>query len=322
MGTRFSVQVVAPPALLDRAALQRDIDDELRKINDRLSTYSESSEISRFNASREPGWTEVSARTCRLVEQALDIGRRTNGAFDITVGPLVDAWGFGPGPRRDRPLPDEQIASLMPSVGFAGLDADCSRPALRKADPAMAIDLSGMAKGYAVDRLADLVERRGIGDYLVEIGGEIRARGANGRGRAWRIAIEHPLVPGGEPPVAILLRDAALATSGDYRNYFEAGGKRYSHTLDPRTGYPVTHALTSVTVLADTAAEADALATALLVLGPEAGLKMAEEQSIAASFLSRDGEALERSWSTAFVARSGGRSAGLSRRSPDPEGSS
>ena len=306
-GTSFSVKLVAPPAELDTAGLGREIEAALDRIDRRVSTWRADSEVSRFNAYRGLHWFPVSAETCALVAEALTHSAAMAGAFDITVGPLVDLWGFGPEAPGVTPPAAADVEALLAATGFRSLHADCLRNALRKDVASVRIDLSAFAKGYAVDVLAGLLEARALADFLVEIGGEMRLSGANGRGEDWAVAIESPLP--GERAVHRVLRltDVAVATSGDYRNFFEVEGRRYSHTIDPRTGFPVAHRAAAVTVLADTAARADALATALLVMGPEAGLGFAEREGLAALFLLRDDEAIVERPSPAFSAKAGSR---------------
>jgi thiamine biosynthesis lipoprotein len=174
---------------------------------------------------------------------------------------------------------------------------------LRKESPGVYVDLSAFAKGHAVDKVAELLEARSLADYLVEIGGEMRMRGANARSELWAIAVETPDRAGRSVRKVLRLTDSGMATSGDYRNFFEYDGRFFSQTIDPRTGYPVTHNGASVTVVADTAAFADAAATALLVLGPEAGMELAERESIAAYFLLRLGSEFEERMSSLFVTK-------------------
>ena len=301
MGTTFNVAIVA----------RRDFDDEhwrqhvhavLGEVDARMSTYREDSEVTRFNRSTSTGWFDVSPQLCRAVSQSLDLNARTGGAFDITVAPLVDIWGFGPGGARTAPPDNADIDAALRSTGSGRLRADCTRGALRKEIPGLQIDLSGFAKGLAADLVAAGFDDGGLRNYLVEVGGELRTRGLNAEGRPWRIAIETPDSDGRAIERIVPWSDGAVATSGDYRNYFESGGRRYSHTIDPRTGRPVTHRLASASVLAGTAAEADALATALMVLGPDAALEFAERENVAAYLLVRDGDGFTERMSPAFAA--------------------
>ena len=292
MGTTYSVVVVAPDSSA-AASLPDDIRETIMAIENRYSTYMPDSEVSRFNAEPHTDWSPVSGELCAAFEKAIALSRLTEGSFDITVAPLVDAWGFGPGEDVVAPLPQTSVDALMGRVGFDKLDVDCDRPAIRKRNPSTEVDFSAWAKGHAIDRLAERLNAQGIENYLVEIGGEIRAGGLNPSGKPWSIAIADPRSPGTPLPMRVSLTQAAMATSGDYANYFTADGNRYSHIIDPRTGSPTGHALTAVTVVADLAASADALATALLVLGPEKGYEFAARKGIAASFLVRDGEELQ-----------------------------
>jgi thiamine biosynthesis lipoprotein len=287
MGTQFSVRIPASEDLPDRNRLQQDIDDRLDRVEMLMSTYLVNSEISRFNVSESTDWQETSLDFCLGVEESLAISVLTDGAFDITVGPLVNLWGFGPDGATLKPPEDKQIEDTMGRVGFRHLFADCTIPAVHKDDPRLYLDMSAYAKGYAADRVADLLDDWRLANYLVEIGGELRLRGRNQDGELWAVAIEEPLDQQRRIHATINLTDSAVATSGDYRNFFEYEKQRYSHSIDTRTGRPVTHALASVTVVAKTGAYADAMATALLVLGPDAGLKLATDKGLAALFLVR-----------------------------------
>lgn len=293
MGTSFSVKVVAPPADADMNAMRETIGATLADIEQSMSTYIDDSELSRFNAEQRTDWYPVSADLCAVIEAAQATAALTGGAFDITVGPLVDLWGFGPGGTRSVPPADAAIDALRAASGYELLSTDCARPAVRKERPDVRLDLSAIAKGYAVDRIAELLSDEGMANYLVEIGGELRAGGTNAERRSWAIAIEYPSSGARSVHAIVRLADAGMATSGDYRNFFEQDGVRYSHTLDPASGRPVTHDGASVTVVAPTTMRADALATALLVLGPDAGMQLAERESIAAYFLVRSGNGFE-----------------------------
>jgi len=283
MGTQFNVKLTA--ADIDVTLLQQEIEASLAHVEHMMSTYMTDSEISRFNASTKTSWHEVSHEFCFSVEEALVLSTLTDGSFDITVGPLVNLWGFGPGDMIHEPPTDEKIAAVMNSVGYEHLQADCAQPALRKDIANLYLDMSAFGKGFAVDRVADWLEDAGFHDYLVEVGGELRLGGHNAKGQKWAIGIEVPLTDQRQPHTIVHLTDTAVATSGDYRNYFEAGGKRYSHTIDTRTGRPIIHELASVTVIDDSGYRADALATALLVMGPERGMELAAREDLAVLFL-------------------------------------
>lgn len=303
MGTTFSVKVIAPPENLDLAGLRTDIEAALDGINRSMSTYLSDSELSRFNASDSTDWIEVSPELCHAIEAAQVVSEFTGGAFDVTVGPLVNLWGFGPTEATHQPPPNDAITAAMQFVGYTKLQADCAIPALRKDAPGIYVDLSAFAKGHAADVVAALLDTRNLPDYLIEIGGEMRLRGTNARSEPWAIAVEKPERAERSIQTVVHLTDAAMATSGDYRNFFEHEGRFYSHTIDPRTGYPVTHDAASVTVIAQTAAFADAAATALLVLGPDAGMKLAEQENIAAYFLLRLGTEFEERMTSLFATK-------------------
>jgi FAD:protein FMN transferase len=297
MGTRYSVKLVEPDeANLSKPTLVAAVEAVLETINDQMSTYRPDSEISRFNQA-EPGvWIDVSPQVVRVVEMALRIGRQSRGAYDITIGPLVRLWHFGPQPQerkkslknvRKEPPDAAAIEQTLSKMGIGQLLVRNDPPALQKKIAGLEIDLSSIAKGYAVDRVGQTLADRGIVDAMVEIGGEVRTWGQRQGGGPWRIGIERPDEGNRLVQQIIPLVDMAVATSGDYRNFFETGGTRYSHLLDPRTGRPVAHTLASVSVLAASCMEADALATTLLVLGPEEGLHWARQENLAASFLAR-----------------------------------
>ncbi|MDH3588606.1 MAG: FAD:protein FMN transferase [Gammaproteobacteria bacterium] len=287
MGTTWSVQIIDLPAGVTHESLNRQIADEIEKTNRAMSTYRDDSDVVRFNRAMTIDWFPVERSVTDVVAEALTVSEKSDGAFDITINPVVELWGFGStGPRDDRPSTTE-IDAIRALVGHRYLEMRTDPPALRKKLAALSIDLSAIAKGYAVDQVAALLDNHGSTDYLIEIGGELRGRGHNDRGDAWRIAVERPDPGLREVQELIELRDSALATSGDYRNFFVQNGRRYSHTIDPRTAVPVEHSLASVTVLADTAMRADALATALLVLGPKAGAELAIRENLAVMFIAR-----------------------------------
>lgn len=302
MGTSWSVKVAAAPPARERRELGEWIAARIEDIEQSMSTYRADSELSLFNAYADNDWYAVSDELCQVVDTALAISRRTDGAFDVTVGPLVELWGFGPGEPVAAPPDLIQIEAAKRNVGYEKLAADCTRPALRKSVAGLHVDLSGIAKGYAVDAVATLLDARGIGDYLVEIGGDLRARGRNGSGEAWSIGIESPDRSARRVQRIVHLPDLAMASSGDYRNYFEHDGVYYSHTIDPRTGMPVQHALAEVSVVSATAMDADAWATALLVLGTADGHRLADELGLAVLYQERgpDGTIHEQA-STAFA---------------------
>ena len=282
LGTFYSVKVVDLPAELSAEELSGDINRLLREVDAMMSTYRDDTELSRFNALGSTDWFRVSPETVEVVKEALAVSRLTDGAFDITVGPLVNIWGFGPDTGEDKIPSDQEIAKRMARVGHWHVRTRDEPPALRKALADVYIDLSAIAKGYAVDKVASHLESMGIIDYMVEIGGELRLKGNNAQGGPWRIAIEQPTSQRRAIHSVVEVKNGAVATSGDYRNYFEVNGKQYSHTIDPRTGSPIDHHLASVTVIADSAMFADAVATALMVIGTETGYALAQRQGLAA----------------------------------------
>ena len=302
MGTHYRVSLRPLPEAHDRASLQAAIDTRLAAINRVMSTYDPDSELSRFNRNTGTGWVPVSAELYTVLAEAQRLGELSEGRFDVTVGPLVNLWGFGP-ERASAGIPDESaIAAARLRVGYRMLELRAEPPAARKTRPDLYVDLSAIAKGYGVDEIAGLLENLGVTDYLVEIGGELRAHGANDQGRPWRIGIEKPQ-PGEHTVQTIIeLRDQALATSGDYRNFFEHQGQRYAHVIDPLSGWPVRHRLASVSVLHPSCMTADGFATALLALGPERGLALAEREQLAALFIVITDDGFEQRSTAAFAA--------------------
>ena len=286
MGTTYAVTVVGrgvDDRRLDglRTAVERALD----RVDAAMSHYRPDSDLSRFNRWRDTAPVAVAPNLLGVVRESIAISRMTGGAFDVTVAPLVDAWGFGaPGPAAAPPGAAE-IAALRQDVGYLHLEVHEASSTLRKLRPGVRIDLSAIAKGHGVDRAARALVEGGITDYLVEVGGEVRAQGVTETGAPWRIGIERPRPGPSAVHRVIPLRDGALATSGDYRNFYDLAGARVSHTIDPRTGRPVTHRLRSVSVLAARCVRADGLATALEVLGPDEGYALAVERGWAALFV-------------------------------------
>lgn len=288
MGTRWSVVLVAEPAFAlapVRAALERVLDGIVAQ----MSHWEPGSDLSRFNRSAGDAWMELPEELCRVLACALRIADETSGAFDPAVGALVALWGFGPrgaGPRRTLPSADE-VARARGRGGWRSIRFD---PAARRASRpgGVELDFSGIAKGYAVDQVAGALAALGIADFLVEIGGELRARGCRSDGRPWQVAIATPgSLRAARPPI-LALRDRAVATSGDRWHAWTLDGRRYSHTIDPRSGWPVPDTLASVTVVHDECMQADALATALSVLGADEGLAFARRRGLCAAFALRE----------------------------------
>lgn len=300
-GTGYTVRVARAEALPGRAALAGAVREVLARVDAQMSTYRTDSELARFNRSREPDWFAVSPETARVAAAAYEIARRSGGAFDPTVGPLVRLWGFGPEPRTAAPPAAEPLRATRAAVGFARLEVRERPPALRKRVPELELDLSAIAKGWAVDAIAERLRALGAAHFLVEVGGELRARGASPRREPWRVAIEDPLTGTQAMPAVVALRDEAIATSGPYRNFVVRGGQRLSHLIDPRTGAPVSGDLVSVSVIAPSAMGADGWATALFVAGPEEGWALAQREQLAALFVGTGGGSLQRRATAAFA---------------------
>lgn len=292
MGTYWLVRVSVPPETLDRESLQARLEEHLERVNAQMSIYDPESEVSRFNRAPLDTWQEVSPELFKVVATAQQVSEQSEGAFDATIGPLVALWGFAAdaGPADGIPSADA-IARALEQVSWKKVELDPAGQRLRRTAE-VELDLGGIAKGYGVDVLADHLEQVGVTDYMVDIGGDLRAAGRSPRGDKWRIGIEVPAIGarGGVQEV-LEMHDVALTTSGDYRNFFVHEGVHYAHTIDPATGWPLERHVASVTVLHDTAMLADAWATALNVMGPDQGLELAEALSLPVYFiLYNDGE--------------------------------
>lgn len=288
MGTRYRVTVIGELS----PGLQNRVQSRLAKINELMSTYDPNSELSRFNRSQDTGWFEVSPETAKVVGFSLEVAERTNGAFDPTVGPAVNLWGFGPEGRRKEPPWAEEIDAVRSKIGFQQIAVRQEPPAIRKASSEVYLDLSAVAKGYAVDEISELLSDAGYESHLVVIGGEIRAHGAKLGGSKWKIGIEEPDQAGKPVQRSVELVDRAVSTSGDWRNSFKHEGLRYSHVINPRTAKPVEHQLASVTVIAKSSMEADACSTALMVMGPDDGIQWCDTNNVAALFFIRNDSGL------------------------------
>ncbi len=271
MGSTWHVKLSVPAERRTAAlAMQHAIDQTLERINDEMSTYRPSSELSRFNASTSTEPVALSSELAQVMARALEVGRLTEGAYDVTLDPLIDLWGFDRSGRKDAVPTVEQIAAARAHVGLDRLALEGAT--LRKLDPEVRVNLGGIAAGFAVDVVCADLDRAGFTDYMVEITGEVRARGTNARGQPWRIGVKIPDVQAAANDVlaAVSLTNQAVTTSGTYHN-FSVGpdGTRYSHIIDPRTGAPVQGTLVSASVLAKDALTADAFDTAFVILGEE-----------------------------------------------------
>jgi thiamine biosynthesis lipoprotein len=276
MGTSYHVAFADPG--VDQSALHQSIETRLEQINQRMSTYIETSELMQLNAASGDVCFPVSADTLTVMLEARRIYQVSQGAFNPALGPLIELWGFDRKDTHNRIPTEEEINRLRHQINFGKIEIDQEQSCIKKGSDDLFINLSAIAKGYAVDEIAKLLEQQyRITDYLVEIGGELKVRGHNSRNKPWNIAIESPTTDTRAVQKIINPGIMAVATSGDYRNYFERDGKRYSHTIDPVSGYPISHALASVTVLHPSTMTADALATAMMVLGEEKAMKLAKE---------------------------------------------
>ena len=280
MGTIYSVKIVKDKSSDIYDSLPQKVEELFESINLKMSTYIDSSEISQLNRFPAQEWFKLSPELCYVLDEAEKVSRLSDGAFDITVGPLVNLWGFGPEDnKRQTPL-EADINNRKQHIGFTKLLLDGPLQSAKKSIPELYCDLSAIAKGYGVDAVADYFDSLGIKNYLVEVGGEVRAKGQNNNNQDWRIGIQSPANLK-EIFKIISISNKAVATSGDYQNYFEENGVRYSHTIDPRTAKPIMHKLASVTVVHSSCMTADALATAINVLGPDKGFELAQSQELA-----------------------------------------
>ena len=279
MGTTYSVKVISA-GHIDTASLKDAIDARLKMINQSMSTYIKDSEINLFNRiSNTAIRFGISDDFWKVMRVARRLYQLTGGAWDGTVNPLVNLWGFGNRKTEWAIPPKQDIDRALKKIGFKFIKIGIDRPYLKKEHPDVSLDLGSIAKGYGVDQVAELLRQAGYRDFLVEIGGEVFVSGRKKDGALWRIGINQP-VPGA--PLdrvyrVVSIRDRAMATSGDYRNFFVRDGVRYSHILDPRTGYPVGNAVVSASVVSDTCTFADGLATALVVLGPDKAIPLVEQ---------------------------------------------
>ena len=296
MGTTYSMKWPASYEL-EPAQIKSNVTAALNAVNQQMSTYINDSELSRFNQAKAPVSMEVSSELAQLVQQSIDLHAYTKGYFDVSIGPLVNIWGFGPDDINTNAPDDVKIRDAKAKVGIEAISVAGTTVA-KNAD--RYIDLSAIAKGYGVDKLADIMEHHGVQHYLVEIGGEIRTKGQKAEGKPWRIAIEKPDAVGRSVHKVLAMPDTGMATSGDYRNYFEVDGERFSHTINPNTGRPTRHKLASVTVFDPSCARADALATAMLVMGETKAQDFAKLNKIPAYFIIREGEGFKTSQSPSF----------------------
>ncbi|WP_295445303.1 FAD:protein FMN transferase [uncultured Thiodictyon sp.] len=304
MGTYYAVKVARPPAGLTADTLRAGVERLLSGVIATLSTYDPASELSRLNRNPSTDWVPVSAALYPVLAQGQRLSAVSEGAFDITVGPLVNLWGFGPGAHSDAVPAPELIQAARERVGYGKLELRTEPAAIRRQRGDLYIDLSAMGEGEGADQMAAWLESIGATDYMAAVAGTLRVRGKNALGRPWGIAIEVPDPEQRSVQRILPVTDRAVSTSGDYRNFFKAGGKRYSHHIDPHTGTPVEQSLASVTVVlpagTDSARRADGLATTLMVMGEARGLALAEAQGLGAYFILREEGGFRELTTTAF----------------------
>jgi thiamine biosynthesis lipoprotein len=287
MGTTYSIKVSGLSDASSIKPIQQEIEALLEGINQSMSTYRTDSEISRFNRFKDVSAYSVSRAMLQVVKESLRVSTVTEGALDITIAPLVNLWGFGADKQTATIVDEKKIKALKRRIGYKKIKIKNDPPQISKQHPDLTIDLSAVAKGFAVDQVGVLLENKGYKNYLVEIGGEIRTRGFKQQQTSWVVAIERPM--SGERVIQQVLSmgNNSMATSGDYRNYFEKNGKRFSHLIDPNTGRPINHRLASVSVVHRSCMTADAFATAFMITGFEKGYQLALQENLAVYFLLR-----------------------------------
>lgn len=311
MGTHYDIKIARPPMSdKEQSTLRQQVDDYLAQVNQWMSTYLPDSEISRFNRFEETVPFPVSSSFTTVTRSALEWAERSGGAFDPTLDPLINLWGFGHQATDKQPPTEEEIAAAQARSGYTKVTVPDDQH-LRKRHPEIQLNLNAIAKGYAVDGVATLLQEAGLTNIYIEIGGDMRVHGVNHEGTPWRIGIESPdphAAPGQRLHGIAHVTEGALAGSGDYRQWIEVeDGGSYSHIIDPRTGRPANHALTAVNVLAGNAMDADAAATALIVMGLTDGLNWIEsEEDLEAIFFTRtDNGAVQATTTSGFAERAG-----------------
>lgn len=301
-GTTYHIKLVLAGLPVKPKEIKAEVEAIFRDVDEKLSTWRDDSEIARINRLKTSEWIPVSPEIVHLIAVAAEIGQKTGGCYDLTIKPILDLWGFS---RHDNRVPTAaEIERARAHVGMDKLEWDLTGNRLRKLDPEVQIELSSIAQGYTVARVAARLEARGIQNYLAEVGGEMKVKGKKANGQPWRVAIEKPTPLAREVQRILDLqeeRGTAVMTAGTYRNFFEEGGKAYSHILDPRTGRPVTHGLLSVTVLHEDPTLADGWDTALLCVGETEGNRIATAEGLKTLFIYREGSELKEWMSPAFI---------------------
>ncbi len=294
MGTSWSVKFRQPDLPLDQEAVFHEVAARLEELEQIFSTHRPQSHLSHFNAQAVTDWVPVPAEMAQVAAESQRLSVLTRGAYDVTVLPLIDLWGFGARSRAGSIPAAADIAAARQLVDWRQLEVRLNPPALRKAAPHVAADFSSMSKGFAVDAISRHLAALGAPDHLVQVGGDVRAGGAGAGRTGWAIAIEQPLEDDRGIACVLSLAELAVSTSGDYRNFFHVGRQRYGHIIDPRTGQPPRGELASVSVVHASCMLSSSLATALFVLGAEEGMRLAREQDLACLFLVRRGTTLVR----------------------------
>jgi thiamine biosynthesis lipoprotein len=285
-GTTWQIDIADADKSVATPQLQQGLEKILQSIDKQMSTWRTDSELSQFNQTQSTDWFPVSSDLYQVLVRAQQVSAETNGAFDVTIAPLMQLWGFGKQTELAKKPSADAIQTTLIQVGYRKLELQAQPMAIRKQIPNLQVDVAGIAQGYTIDCLAAYLEQQGIQNYLVELGGELRAKGLNNQHKLWHIAIEKPSESLKQAQQGVLLNNAALTTAGDYRDFFEQQGKRYSHTIEPHTGNAVSHSLASVSVLANNAVTADAYDTALMAMGNDAQA-FAEQHQLAAYFIWR-----------------------------------
>ena len=300
-GTTWQVHYRTFPHQPSAETLKEHIQQELERVDGMMSTWQEDSALNQLNAAPVRQWANIPPELFSILALSQQIAQQTDGAFDVTVGPLVNLWGFGPDGVPEQ-IPDaDLVARTRARVGMDKVLLDDSESRVYKS-AALYLDLSAIAKGYAVDQISTLLTTFGLEHHLVEIGGELRVHGRKSANHFWQVGIERPQSSHRAVQKILPLEDIAMATSGNYRNYFELNGMRYAHTIDPKTGYPVRHTLVSVTVLHQHTAMADALATAFMVMGTARAQIYAQQHGVAALLITQSEQGFSEHPSTAFRA--------------------
>jgi thiamine biosynthesis lipoprotein len=299
MGSTYNIKLIVKGETIDTQAIHQDIDKLLKEINQQLSTYIPNSELSRFNRHLSTDPVSISPEFQFILSEAIRLGKLTEGKLDVTIGALVNLWGFGPQYRPEIVPSDVEIATARATVGLDKLSLVGDQ--LSKTVPELYVDLSTIAKGYAVDKVGDLIQQQGVANYMVEVGGEMRVQGFKHDGTLWHVAIEKPVVGRRAVQQIIVLGDNALASAGDYRNYFEVDGIRYSHIIDPDSAKPIQHNLVSVTVIHPVSMTADGLSTSMMLMGPEKALAFAKQHKLAAFFITKTEDGFEQQNTVEFT---------------------